>query len=104
MLTLDESYSCSDDDALERMHALAEYWLAKYQIVTTWSGAKATIRGKVMKVKFDGKLAVEKGHITAEVDAGFLAEKLGGKKYVQRKVREYLDPTTSLEELRARAK
>lgn len=104
MLTLDEPYSCEDDVALARMHALADYWLAKYQIVTTWSGAKATIRGKVLKVKFDGNIAVENGSVSAQVEAGFLAEKLGGKKYVQRKVREYLDPSVSLEELQARAK
>ena len=104
MLTLDEPYDCADDVALARMHALADYWLAKYKIETRWTGTKASIRGKVLKVKFDGNIAVENGSVSAEVKAGFLAEKLGGKKYVQRKVREYLDPGVSLEELQARAK
>ncbi len=104
MLTLDEAYSCEDDVALARMHALADYWLAKYKIRTTWNGTKARIEGKVLKVKFEGDIAVESGSVSAQVKAGFLAEKLGGKKYVQRKVREYLDLSVSLEELQARAR
>ncbi len=104
MLTLDEPYTCDDDAALARMHALADYWYAKYKIETTWTGTTGTMRGRVLKVKFDAKIAVGNGRVWAEVDAGFLAEKLGGKKYVVGKVRDYLDPSVSLEDLEARAR
>ena len=41
--------------------------------------------------------------VHADVDAGFLAEKLGGRKYVEGKLEDYLNPARSLEELQARA-
>lgn len=40
--------------------------------------------------------------LTGEFKVGFLAEKLGGRAYVERKLGEYLDPKISLEDLKAR--
>jgi hypothetical protein len=53
-------------------------------------------------VKFEGRVRVGDGRLVADVKAGFLAEKLGGRQYVERKLEDYLDPKRSLEELRAR--
>ncbi len=36
------------------------------------------------------------------MNAGFLAERLGGRAYVERKLDDYLDPKKTLAELRAR--
>ena len=45
---------------------------------------------------------MEAQRLTADIDAGFLAERLGGKAYVEGKVNEYLDPKQTLEQLKAR--
>jgi hypothetical protein len=99
---LDFPYALSDDDALDRLHALADYWSAKHGVAARWDGADAYFDGKVKGVKFDGKVSIGGGRVHADVKTGFLAEKLGGKAYVKRKLTDYLDPANSLEELRSR--
>lgn len=85
-----------------RLKALTDYWDKKYGIGSSWSGSSVRIKGKMMGVSFDGHVHVGEGRIDADVDAGFLAEKLGGKKYVEGKLDAYLDPSTTVEALRAR--
>ena len=89
-------------EVLERLKALTDYWNKKYGIAGTWSGNTLRLKGKMMGVSFDGTVAVGEGRLDANVDAGFLAEKLGGKKYVEGKLDAYLDPARTLEALRAR--
>jgi len=102
MLTLHRSYSFPEEEAIARLTALTDYWHAKHGLEVRWQGDRVTLRGKVMGVKFDGDVRVGGGAVRAEVEAGFLAEKLGGRKYVEGKLDDYLDPATSLESLRAR--
>ncbi len=101
-MKIDRNFDMPIDEALERLHALSDYWAGKYGISVTWAGHQGRISGKVRGVKFDGHLCVETGRLTAEIQAGFLAERLGGKKYVEGKLDDYLSPARSLEELRAR--
>ena len=54
-----------------------------------------------VEVTFDAG-SDEAGEVRAEVQVGWLADKLGGPAYVERKVDEYLDPATSLASLQAR--
>jgi hypothetical protein len=89
-------------DILERLKALTDYWNKKYAIGSTWTGGTVRLKGKIMGVSFDGTVNVTEGRIEANVDAGFLAEKLGGKKYVEGKLDTYLDPAHSIDALRAR--
>jgi hypothetical protein len=89
-------------DVVERLRALTDYWNKKYGIAGTWNGGSVRVKGKMMGVSFDGTVRIGDGSIHADVDAGFLAEKLGGKKYVEGKLDTYLDPSTSIEALRAR--
>lgn len=95
-------YTQDDDDALARLRALSDYWSAKHGVSTTWDGASGRLTGKKMGVKYDAKVRVADGAVAIEVEAGWLADKLGAPAYVERKVKDYLDPAHSLESLRAR--
>jgi hypothetical protein len=101
-MNLERTYELSDEDALERMKALADYWSTKHGIDARWNGDEVVLSGKVKGVKFDGKVQIGDGRLIADVKAGFLAEKLGGRKYVEGKLDDYLDPNKTIEELRAR--
>jgi len=101
-MTLDQVHPFSKEEALARVHALTDYWAKKYGVRTDWSGDRAKIAGKVNGVKFDGQITVEDSRISGDIKAGFLAEKLGGRQYVEGKLGEYLSPATSLERLQAR--
>ena len=100
MMTLDHRYDCDDAEALARMRALADYWARKYGVKMQWDGNRASLDGRTKGVKYKGTVVVGDGRVHADIEAGLLAEKLGGRRYVERKVREYLDPSTTLEQLR----
>lgn len=103
MLEFERRYTLSDDEALARAQALAEYWAKKHNVVVSWRGEREVhLSGRVMGVAFDGLVRMGDGVIRAEMNAGFLAERLGGRAYVARKLDDYLDPSRSLAELRAR--
>lgn len=102
MMTLERRYDLSDDDALARAHALTEYWSKKHGVKVEWREREVRLFGRVLGVKFDGTVKVGGGMIRADMDAGFLAEKLGARQYVERKLDDYLDTAKTLDELRAR--
>jgi hypothetical protein len=101
-MKLERTYDLPDEDALARLRALTDYWEKKHGIAASWSGNDVALEGKVASVRVEGNVHVESGKITADVRAGFMAEKLGGRRYVESKLDDYLAPTTSLESLRAR--
>ena len=103
MMHLERRYACSDEEALTRLHALTDYWRRKHGLSADWTGNACHVYGKVKGVKFDARGTVTAGQVRADVDAGFLAEKLGGRKYVEGKLDDYLDPAHSVAELQARA-
>jgi len=101
-MILEHAYTIDDADAVARLHCLADYWYAKHGVKARWEGSDVFFDGKVMGVSFSGKVQIRGGRVHADVKAGFLAEKLGAKSYVQRKLTDYLDPSRTVEELRAR--
>ena len=101
-MKLDRRYDMTDEDVLARLRALTDYWHKKHGIASEWRGNTVTLRGKAMGVRFDGTVRIGQGRIDADVDAGFLAEKLGARKYVESKLDDYLDPAKTLDSLRAR--
>jgi hypothetical protein len=101
-MKIDRSIAMDPDEALARLRALTDYWSAKYGVSASWDGFAGRVSGKVRGVKFDGHMRLEGGRLTADIQAGFLAEKLGGKKYVEGKIDDYLSPARTLDELRAR--
>lgn len=99
---MEKSYGFDDEEALERLRALSDYWAAKHSVRTVWDGGTGRLVGRKMGVKYDATVRVGGGKVVAEVEAGFLAEKLGAPRYVERKVGDYLDPAHTVESLRAR--
>ena len=102
-MVLDRQHNFEYEEALDRVRALTTYWHVKYGVQSRWNDATASVEGKVKGVKFKGNIRVEPKRIFADIKAGLLAEKLGGRKYVEDKLVEYLDPQISLESLKARA-
>jgi hypothetical protein len=102
MLKLERRYELAEEDALARAHALTEYWSRRHGVNVEWRDGEVSLWGRALGVKYDGVVTIGNGLIRAEMNAGFLAEKLGARGYVERKLDDYLDPAKSIEELRAR--
>jgi hypothetical protein len=100
-MKLEYPHSFSQEEAIARIRALTDYW-KKYDVRSEWQADSARINGKVKGVSFEGTFRLLPGMLSAEVKVGFLAEKLGGRAYVERKLTEYLDPGRTLAELQSR--
>ena len=100
-MKISKPHSFSADDAAARLRALTSYWDSRYGTKTTWTGYAARIVGKVKGIKFDGKFNVAESTLNADVKVGFLAERMGGKGYVEHKLEQYLDPNSPIESLKS---
>ena len=98
-MEISKTHSFSRDEAKSRIDLLLTYWKEKYGLTYAWVEDKATVNGKVKGIEFDGSLAVEDERVFADIDVGFLAEKLGGRQYVEHKVDTYLDAATNVDAL-----
>ena len=101
-MKLERTYEFTDAEVLARLRALTDYWEKKHGVVSTWAGNRASLKGKVLGVRFEGTVDIGGGAIVADVQTGLLAERLGGKRYVESKLDDYLSPDVSLETLLAR--
>jgi hypothetical protein len=101
-MKLEKDHPFDKDEAVARIRALTDYWDTRHGTSTTWTGDSARITGKVKGVSFDGHFTVEDRRLLADVKVGFLAEMIGGKAYVVRKLDDYLNPDNTLESLQAR--
>ncbi len=101
-MKLEHRHSFTQEEAVARIKALTDYWSKKYGVQCDWQADSAHIKGNVKGVSFDGTFDLKPSLLAAEVKVGFLAERLGGKAYVERKLTEYLDPKNSLDSLKAR--
>lgn len=99
-MKISKPHNFSADDAAARIRALTSYWDSRYGTRTTWAGTTATITGKVKGIKFNGNFAVSDSTLDANVKVGFLAEKMGGRGYVEHKLEQYLDPSTPTDKLK----
>ncbi|MCC6747507.1 MAG: polyhydroxyalkanoic acid system family protein [Deltaproteobacteria bacterium] len=101
-MKIDANHAFTVEEAQARIKALTDYWAKRYGVQTLWNGSTAQISGKVRGVSFNGQIAVDAQSVRADVKAGFLAEKLGGRSYVDGKLRDYLNPGHTVEQLQAR--
>ena len=101
-MKIQQPHSLSQEEATERMKSLTLYWDTKYGTRTTWDQHTAHIKGRVRGIKFDGTFRVEQHQLFGDIKVGFLAERIGGRGYVERKLQQYFDPNTSLETLQAK--
>jgi Putative polyhydroxyalkanoic acid system protein (PHA_gran_rgn) len=101
-MKLEKPHSFSQEEAVARIKALTTYWDTRYGTRTTWTDNRAHIKGKVKGISFEGKFSIDDRCLLADVKVGFLAEKIGGKAYVVRKLDDYLRETNTLQALQAR--
>lgn len=91
--------SISQEDAAQRLKAFGEYLQHKHGIAVTWSGDRASVRGKYTVVSIEGELLFEGGKAVFEgKDPGFLFRGKA-KDYLTGKLSLYLDPTRTLDDL-----
>ncbi|MEO0323930.1 MAG: polyhydroxyalkanoic acid system family protein [Myxococcota bacterium] len=103
-MRFERAYALADDDVRARLRALGDYWRAKHGITLRWvSDELVELEGSKLGVTFRGEVQVREGRITADMEANWMAKKLGAQAYVERKLDAYLDPAASLAELEARA-
>lgn len=99
-MKIERKHSFSVEEARSRMEALTEYWHSKYGIRPEWSGNIGRAKGKVKGISFDARVDVGPTAVLCDADVGFLAEKLGARAYVEKKLDEYLDPKKPVAELK----
>jgi putative polyhydroxyalkanoate system protein len=95
-MKIERKFSFTADEAKQRMQALTDYWHTKYGVKTDWNGNTGRTQGKVKGISFDARVDVAEKQLTCEADVGFLAERLGARSYIERKLDEYLDPSKSV--------
>ena len=100
-MKIDQAHTFSQEEASARLRALTDYWSNRYGVSASWQGDTARIQGKVKGISFDGTFTVQASRLVGDVKVGFLAEKMGGRAYVENKLGKYLDPQNTLEELQA---
>jgi hypothetical protein len=89
-------------DARSRMKELGLYWEKKYGIKPSWTKDSAKVKGSIMGFSFDAVLDVAKAAVTLSgPEPNFLVRKkvIG---YLEHKLKEYLDPDTSLKDLESK--
>jgi hypothetical protein len=96
MMKIDRTHSFSIEEARSRLEALTTYWQTKYGITPRWSGNTLRCTGSVRGIDFDAKMDVAEKGITCEADVGWLAERLGARAYIEKKLGEYLDASKPL--------
>lgn len=100
-MKIERSFSLPAEEVRERLLLLTDHW-GKHGVTASWEGACATLSGKVRGITFDGTLQVEATKLLGDIKAsGLLAETLG-RPYVESKLSEYLNPATSVEQLRSK--
>ncbi len=98
-MKIDRTHNFSIDEARQRLEALTTYWHTKYGIKPDWSGNTLHVKGSVKGIDFDAKMVIEDRVVKGEADVGWLAERLGARAYIEKKLGEYLDPSKKLESL-----
>lgn len=100
-MLITHSHTLADDEARQRVVALTDYWSIRYGMTGAWRGERYQIQGKTKGIRFDATFTIAPGRVEVLVKVPFFARSIG-REYVERKLRDYLDPAVSIEALRAR--
>jgi hypothetical protein len=98
-MRIEVPFSFPADEARARLAALGEYFANKHNIAVTWSGDRATVKGKYLVVTIDGSLSLEPGKAIFDGKDPGILWRGKAKDYIEKKVRTYLDPSTKVEAL-----
>jgi putative polyhydroxyalkanoate system protein len=91
MMRIDRNHAFSVEEARSRLEALTTYWQTKYGIKPEWSGNTLRCKGSVKGIDFDAKMDIAEKLVKCEAEVGWLAERLGARAYIEKKLAEYLD-------------
>jgi hypothetical protein len=91
--------SLTQDDARARLGALGDYLQNKHGIAVTWSGDRATVKGKYLVVAIEGALSFAAGKAVFEGKDPGMLWRGKAKDYLAEKLAKYLDPRTPLDAL-----
>jgi hypothetical protein len=99
-MEIDHKHALPIEDARARLRALGEYLHNRHGINVTWrDDDHARFAGKYLVVKIDGEMTVEATRVRFHgEDPGFLWRKKATE-YIQGKLKAYLDPTKTVDEL-----
>lgn len=98
-LHIDFPTPLSVDETRRRLEALGEYLRKKHNIGVRWDGDRAEIKGRYMVVNIEGTVEVQEGKVVFDgKDPGMLWRNKA-RDYLSHKLRTYLDPSTSFEDL-----
>jgi len=96
---LEHRFPMPKDDARARLQALGEYLHNKHGLSVSWSGDSASVSGRYLVVSIEGTMTVAEGIVRfSGKDPGFLFRSKA-KEYLEHKLRTYLDPAKTLEQL-----
>lgn len=95
-------YDMPQQEAMDRVRALTDYWDTRYGTRTSWEGNTGNIRGRAFRISFEATFIINPGLMNGEMTVSVLAVKMGGRRYLKGKLDEYLDPAHTLEELQQR--
>lgn len=98
-MQFDYRHSLPSDEAHERLRALGDYLGNRHGIAVTWSGTRASFRGKYLVVHIEGELNLDEGvvHVSGK-DPGMLWRKKATS-YLKNKLAIYLDPSKPVDSL-----
>lgn len=99
-MRIDYPHPFSVDDARTRLEALGDYLNNRHGIKIGWSDPNtASFDGKYLVVRIEGEMQLAEGIVKLRgKDPGMLWRKKA-KGYLEKKLREYLDPETSIDDL-----
>lgn len=98
-MKFEHPHSLGKDEAKRRIERLGEYWRARYGVAVAWAGDSARLTGSAKGIVFDATVTVADAVVCAEgTDPGMLMRALVTG-YFKRKLSDYLNPSTSLDDL-----
>ncbi len=100
-MQISHPHGFDDAEARVRITALTDYWSTRYAMTGAWQGPRYHIRGKTKGIRFDATFELLPSQVQVAVEVPFFARKIG-RDYVERKLRDYLDPARAVADLQAR--
>lgn len=99
MMKFSVPHTLSQEEAQKRLEALIAHWSQKYGIQHRWTGPTASVSGKVMGMNLDASVRVSGQSIDGETSDPGILLRGQAKKYLEERLRKYLDPARSVADL-----
>jgi hypothetical protein len=99
-MELSHNHTFDENEARERIRALADYMQNKHGMQVTWNGADSMhLRGKYTVVNIDAQVTLKPGVVQVQGKDPGMMLRATAKRYVGGKLEAYLDPRVPLDQL-----